>query len=102
MSGKGGGWRSIKPDGIYPILKGIIAMNKRVAVEIPEAMHRLLRRYADLHGFDTDAYAAQVLHKHLEDVHDIAIVEAHLEEVRNGNSRTYTMEELEKELGLDD
>ncbi|MND64363.1 hypothetical protein D3C80_556990 [compost metagenome] len=77
-------------------------MNKRVAIEIPKAMYRLLGRYADLHGFDTDAYAAQVLHKHLEDLHDIAIVEAHLEEVRNGNSRTYTMEELEKELGLDD
>jgi RHH-type transcriptional regulator, rel operon repressor / antitoxin RelB len=77
-------------------------MDKRVAVEIPQAMYRLLMRYADIHGFDTDAYVAQVLHKHIEDLHDIAAVEAHLEEVRNGNSKTYTMEQLERELGLDD
>ncbi|SFB08551.1 RHH-type transcriptional regulator, rel operon repressor / antitoxin RelB [Rhizobium sp. NFR07] len=77
-------------------------MNKRIAVEIPEAMYRLLMRYADIHGFDTDAYVAQVLHKHLEDLHALAVVEAHMEDVRNGNSRTYTMVQLEQELGLDD
>ncbi len=83
-------------------IKGMIAMNKRIAIEIPEPMYRLLMRYADLHGFDTDAYVAQVLHKHIEDLHDIAAVEAHIEEVRNGNSKTYTLEQLERELGLDD
>ncbi|MBD8649506.1 type II toxin-antitoxin system RelB family antitoxin [Rhizobium sp. CFBP 13726] len=75
-------------------------MDKRVTIEIPQPMHRLLRRYADLHGFDTDAYIAQVLHKHLEDLHDAAVAEAYLEEVRNGKSGTYSMEQLERELGL--
>jgi RHH-type rel operon transcriptional repressor/antitoxin RelB len=75
-------------------------MNKRVTIEIPEAMYLLLSRYADLHGFDADAYVAQVLHRHLEDLHDLAKVEA-LEEIRSDNSRSYTMERLERELGLD-
>jgi len=75
-------------------------MNKRVTIEMPEPMHRLLSRYTDLHGFDTDAYIAQVLHKHLEDLHDMAVADAYLKEVRNGNSRTYTMKHVERELGL--
>ncbi|CDZ57205.1 type II toxin-antitoxin system RelB family antitoxin [Neorhizobium galegae] len=75
-------------------------MNKRVAIEIPEAMHGLLSRYADIHGFDTDAYVAQVLHRHLEDLHDLAAAERAMEDIRNGNSRTYTMDQLERELGL--
>ena len=75
-------------------------MDKRVTIEIPEPMHRLLRRYADLHGFDTDAYIAQVLQEHLEDLHDVAVAEAYLGEVRNGNSGTFTTEQLERELGL--
>jgi RHH-type rel operon transcriptional repressor/antitoxin RelB len=75
-------------------------MNKRVSVEIPEPMYLLLNRYADLHGFDADAYIAQVLHKHLEDLHDIAAADAAMEEIRIGNSITYTIEKLEAELGL--
>ncbi len=76
-------------------------MSKRVAIEIPEAMYGLLSRYADIHGFDTDAYVAQVLHRHLEDLHDIAAADLAMEEIRNGNSSTYTMEQLERELGLE-
>jgi RHH-type rel operon transcriptional repressor/antitoxin RelB len=76
-------------------------MSKRVAIEIPEAMYGLLSRYADIHGFDTDAYVTQVLHRHLEDLHDIAAADRAMEEIRNGNSSTYTMEQLERELGLE-
>jgi RHH-type transcriptional regulator, rel operon repressor / antitoxin RelB len=76
-------------------------MDNRVTIEIPVAMYRLLSRYADIHGFDADAYIAQVLHRHLEDLHDLAKIQA-LEEIRSENSRTYTMERLERELGLDD
>ncbi len=77
-------------------------MNKRISIEIPEPMYLLLNRYADLHGFDADSYIAQVLHRHLEDLHDIAAAEAAMERIRNGNSKTYTMDQLETELGFKD
>lgn len=77
-------------------------MNKRVAIEIPEAMYRLLNRNAALHGVDADAYVSQILHKHLEDLHDIAIVKAYLDEIRTEEPRIVTMDDLERDLGLDD
>ena len=50
-------------------------MNKRVATEIPEAMYRLFGRYA--------------------------VAKRAMDEIRDGNSRTYTMEQLEREVELD-
>ncbi|MGA1829405.1 MULTISPECIES: type II toxin-antitoxin system RelB family antitoxin [Rhizobium] len=101
MSGKGGGWRSIKPDGIYPILKGIIAMNKRVTIEIPDEMMKLVEEYAAEAGSAPDAYMREVIEQHLEDLHDIALAEAAMERLQNGEP-TYTLEEVKQRLGLAD
>ncbi len=32
-------------------------MDRRVTLEIPEEMHRLIAKYGDLHGLDPDDYA---------------------------------------------
>ena len=42
-----------------------------------------------------------VIEQHLEDLHDIALAEAAMERIKNGE-RTYTWEEMERELGLED
>lgn len=76
-------------------------MNKRVTIEIPEEMHRAIAEHAAKAGANTDAYLVDVIEQHLEDLHDIALAEAAMERIKNGE-RTYTWEEMERELGLDD
>ncbi|WP_037085499.1 type II toxin-antitoxin system RelB family antitoxin [Neorhizobium vignae] len=76
-------------------------MNKRVTIEMPEEMHRLIAEYAAQAGAEPDTYMKDVLEQHLEDLHDIALAEAAMERIRNGE-RTYTLEEVKIRLGLDD
>lgn len=76
-------------------------MNKRVTIEIPEEMHKAIAEHAAKAGANTDAYVVEVIEQHLEDLHDIALAEAAMERIKNGE-RTYTWEEMERELGLED
>ncbi|CDZ44596.1 type II toxin-antitoxin system RelB family antitoxin [Neorhizobium galegae] len=76
-------------------------MNKRVTIEMPEEMHRLIAEYAAQAGAEPDTYMKDVLEQHLEDLHDIALAEAAMARVRQGE-RTYTLEEVKLRLGLDD
>ena len=76
-------------------------MNKRVTIEMPEEMHRLIAEYAAQAGAEPEAYVKEVLEQHLEDLHDIALAEAAMERIRNGE-RVYTWDEMERELGLED
>jgi len=75
-------------------------MNKRVTIEMPDEMLKLVEEYAAEKGATPDAYMLDVLEQHLEDLHDIALAEAAMERIKNGE-RTYTWEEMERELGLD-
>jgi RHH-type transcriptional regulator, rel operon repressor / antitoxin RelB len=82
--------------------KGIIAMNKRVTIEMPDEMMKLVEEYAAEAGSAPDAYMRDVIEQHLEDLHDIAAAEAAMERMESGESRTYSLEEVVRELGLDD
>jgi len=84
-----------------PLPEGIIAMNKRVTIEMPDEMMKLVEEYAAEAGSAPDAYMREVIEQHLEDLHDIALAEAAMERIKNGE-RTYTWEEMERELGLED
>ena len=76
-------------------------MNKRVKIEIPQDLYRLISRYGDLHGLDAGDYATMALARHLEDLHDLAAAEATMDRIYAGE-RIYTAQEMERELGLDD
>lgn len=73
-------------------------MNKRVTIEIPEDIYRLLSRYGDLHGLDADDYATMALGRHLEDIRDIAVANAEIARIRSGESKTVPLEEVWREL----
>jgi RHH-type rel operon transcriptional repressor/antitoxin RelB len=100
LSGKGGGWRRATADDILQPWKGR-TMNKRVMIDMPEEILRLVEEYAAQKGAAPDAYMLDVIEQHLEDLHDIALADAAMERIRNGE-RTYTWEEMERELGLED
>ncbi|CDN46529.1 MULTISPECIES: type II toxin-antitoxin system RelB family antitoxin [Neorhizobium] len=76
-------------------------MNKRVTIEMPEEMHEAITEHAAKAGAKTDAYVLDLIEQHLEDLHDIALAEAAMERIRDGEP-TYTLEEVKLRLGLDD
>jgi len=75
-------------------------MNKRVTIEMPDEMHKLIAEYAARAGAEPDAYMIEVLEQHLEDLHDITAAEAAMERIRNGEP-TYTLEEVKQRLDLE-
>ncbi|MBK8814451.1 MAG: ribbon-helix-helix protein, CopG family [Methylococcaceae bacterium] len=47
-------------------------------------------------------YLREIIKQGLEDVEDIYLADKALEDIRAGKGRTYTTDEVRKELGLDD
>lgn len=86
---------------VYVRYERVTAMNKRVTIEMPDEMLRLVEEYAAEAGAATDAYLREVIEQHLEDLHDIAAADAAMQSIRDGEA-TYTLEEVKQRLGLDD
>ncbi len=76
-------------------------MNKRVTIEMPDEMMKLVEEYAAEAGAAPDAYMRDVIEQHLEDLHDIALADAAMARIRKGEP-TYTLEEVKQRLGLED
>jgi len=47
-------------------------------------------------------YAREAILEYLDDLEDICLAEKRLEDLRGGRTRTYTLEEVERDLGLGD
>lgn len=77
-------------------------MNTRVTLDMPEEMHRLVLKYAAEAGADPNAYMLEIIEERLEDAYFVKRAEEVLAARARGESRTYTWEEMERELGLDD
>lgn len=77
-------------------------MNKRVTIDMPEEMHRLVLRYAAEAGAQPNDYLIEIIERRLEDLLDLSDAEEARAARERGESRTYSWEEMERELGLDD
>ncbi|MDR7028749.1 type II toxin-antitoxin system RelB family antitoxin [Rhizobium rosettiformans] len=77
-------------------------MNKRVTLEMPEEMHQLVLKYAAEAGTEPDAYLLEMIEEQLEDSYFLRRAQEVLEARERGESRTYTLDEVKRELGLDD
>jgi RHH-type transcriptional regulator, rel operon repressor / antitoxin RelB len=77
-------------------------MNKRVTLEMPEEMHKLVLQYAAEAGAEPDAYLLEMIEEQLEDAYFLRRAQEVLEARARGESRTYTWDEMERELGVDD
>ena len=75
-------------------------MNKRVTIEMPEEIHKLMEAEAARGGMKPDAYVLDLIVQKLEDMRDIALAEAALERIRSGESKVVSGEEFWR--GLDD
>jgi len=65
-----------------------------------ELEHRL-EALAVATGRTKSFYARKAIVDFMDDMEDIYLAESRLEAVRAGRSRTYTLDEVERDLGLD-
>ncbi|MGC8491983.1 MAG: type II toxin-antitoxin system RelB family antitoxin [Syntrophobacteraceae bacterium] len=72
------------------------------SVRLPEEAERRLDALARNTGRSKAFYIREAILEHLDDLEDIYLAEKRLEDLRAGRSRTYTLEEVERELGLAD
>jgi RHH-type rel operon transcriptional repressor/antitoxin RelB len=85
----------------YTNLKGVKIM-KQMAVRLPDEIYDRLKSLADKTGRSATYYLREALQEYMDDLEDIYLAEKRLEDIRAGKSRTYTLEEVEQELGLED
>jgi RHH-type rel operon transcriptional repressor/antitoxin RelB len=72
-----------------------------LAIRLPEDVEKRLDRLAKRTGRTKTYYAREAVLRHLEDLEDIYLAEAALEEIRAGRSRTIPLESAMKKHGLE-
>ncbi len=72
-----------------------------LAIRLPPEIEKRLEALAKRTGRTKTWYAREAILSHIEDLEDIYLAEKALAAIREGRSRTYTLEEVEHSLGLD-
>lgn len=73
-----------------------------VSIRLPDDVSTRLNDLAQLTGRSKTFYMIEAIREHLDDLEDLYIAEKRLIEVRAGRSKTHTLEEVERSLGLAD
>ena len=73
-----------------------------LAIRLPVDIEERLDRLAKATGRTKTFYAREAILEHLDELEDLYLAEQRLIETRAGRSQTYTLEEVERELGLAD
>lgn len=77
-------------------------MTIQTAIQLPEETFERLSSVAREIGQSPEDFIFAAIQEHLEDMEDVIRAEAILKEVQAGRMKTYTLEEVSRELGLDD
>jgi len=73
---------------------------KQTAVRIPDETYARLQDMAAKTGRTATFYIREAIEAHLDDLEDIYMAERALDELQQGKARTYSLEELKRELDL--
>lgn len=73
-----------------------------LTIRLPADIEERLEQLAKATGRTKTFYAREAILRHLEDLEDVYLAEQALIELREGRSRTYTLEEVACDLGLED
>ena len=73
-----------------------------VSIRLPDDVTNRLNQLAALTGRSKSFYITEAILEHLDDLEDVYLAEKRLEDIRAGRSKTYTLEEVERDLGLAD
>ncbi len=77
-------------------------MSKQTAVRLEDDTYSRLQALATQTGRTATYYIREAIETHLEDLEDIYLAEKTLEAVRRGEQKTYTLDEVERDLDLAD
>jgi len=72
-----------------------------LAIRLPEEIEERLISLAKQTGRTKTFYAREAILRYLEDLEDVYLAERRLEELRNGQSTTYSLEQVRESLGLE-
>lgn len=73
-----------------------------LALRLPPELEKRLDDLAKRTGRTKSFYAREAIAEHIGDLEDLYIAEKRYEDVLAGRSKTYSLEEVERELGLED
>jgi len=73
-----------------------------LALRLPEEIERRLEALAKKSGRSKSFYAREAILEHLDDLEAAYLSDKIMERVEAGKEKTYTIDELERELGLAD
>ena len=71
-----------------------------LAIRLPADIEHRLDALAVATGRTKTFYAREAIVEHLDDLEDIYLAERRLDDLRAARSRTFTLEEVEQDLGL--
>ncbi len=77
-------------------------MSKFTAARLPDEISERLMALAARTGRPASFYMREAITKYIDDMEDIYLAEQTLERLRRGEERTYTLDEVERDLGLAD
>ena len=75
-------------------------MSKQTAVRLPDELNERLMSLANRTGRTASYYLREALEEYIDEMEDIYLAEQALAQVRSGEQRTYSLDEVERELGL--
>lgn len=70
-------------------------------LNLPNELDEKFEFLANEAGVSKNDYIIQALFRFLEDKEDVEAAEIMLQQIRNGEMKTYTLKEVEKNCGLD-
>ena len=73
-----------------------------VSIRLPEDLKNRLDKLSKLTGRSKTFYMVEAISEKLEDLEDLYLAEQRTLALRDGRSRTYSVDEVEKRLGLVD
>lgn len=73
-----------------------------ISIRLPSDVETRLKDLATLTGRSKTFYVMEAILEHLDDLEDLYLAEKRLIDIRSGKSATYTLDEVERELGLAD
>ena len=73
-----------------------------VSLRLPDDVKERLEQLAALTGRSKTFYMLEAIREHIDDLEDLYLAEQRLVEIRAGRSKTYSVEEVERSLGLAD
>jgi RHH-type rel operon transcriptional repressor/antitoxin RelB len=73
-----------------------------LSIRLPEDVEARLSRLAERTGRTKTFYVTEAVREHIDDLEDLYLAEQRLTSIRAGESQTFSLDEVERDLGLAD